>query len=122
MALTFDERIDAAEAKIKALNENLKRLNATKKERERKVETRKKILIGALYLKQMEKDENYKKGLLEMLEKILKAPRDREIFGFPPLPSVKKEKTARADSKKSPQNAPTETADSAKNQKTESLV
>jgi hypothetical protein len=68
-------RRDQIEARIK-------NLEAREKAREKKRDTRRKILIGAFYMEQMEKDEPMKKKILAGLNVFLVRANDRELFGL----------------------------------------
>jgi large subunit ribosomal protein L7/L12 len=68
-------RKDQIEARIR-------NLEARDKAREKKRDTRRKILIGAFYMEQMEKDEMLKKKILSGLNGFLVRENDRELFGL----------------------------------------
>tara|TARA_R110002049_G_scaffold148242_2_gene311168 strand:- start:26798 stop:27058 length:261 start_codon:yes stop_codon:yes gene_type:complete len=52
---------------------------------DRKVETRKKILIGAMILQRVNNDSAMKERLLTQLDPFLIKPSDRKIFGLPQI-------------------------------------
>ncbi|PHV13552.1 mobilization protein [Janthinobacterium sp. BJB303] len=80
----LDERIKAQEEKLKQLKalkqkqEAMKRAAETKKSRAD--DTRRKILIGAMLLDQMEKNEAMKKNIMGQLDAFLTRPDDRALF------------------------------------------
>jgi len=53
---------------------------AKEQKRERKLETRRKVLVGALMLDMMEKDPEMRADILRRLESFLVRPMDRELF------------------------------------------
>jgi hypothetical protein len=52
----------------------------------RKLNNRKKILLGALQVKKMLADENYTKQILAEMDVFLEKPTERDVFGFHPKP------------------------------------
>jgi murein L,D-transpeptidase YcbB/YkuD len=61
------------------------------KTKERKADTRRKIIAGALALSHMEKDAEFKAIMDRLLREGIKKNPERELFGLPPLPEVKKD-------------------------------
>ena len=55
------------------------------REKSRKEETRKKILIGAMVLDGMSKNQDYQSTMLKNLDKYLTAERDRNLFNLTPI-------------------------------------
>lgn len=55
------------------------------REKLRKEETRKKILIGAMVLDGMSKNQDYQSNILKNLDKYLTAERDRKLFNLTPI-------------------------------------
>ena len=78
---TREERI---KAEIALLKEKQKQLEGKKREKERKDETRRKILIGSLILEGSKGDLG--EAFLKALDKYLKRDYDRALFGLPALP------------------------------------
>ena len=87
----MSQSVDALDKKIEAQLEKLKQLKSQKqaiqnrertkrKEQERKEETRRKILVGSMYLKRMAEDENFNQQVLSHLDKYLTEERDRKLF------------------------------------------
>jgi len=83
------------EKKIEAQLEKLKQLKAQKqaiearektkqKEKERKDDTRRKILLGSYLIKKMQNEANKEKILAELNE-YLTENRDRQLFGLPDI-------------------------------------
>ena len=82
------------EKKIEAQLEKLKQLKAQKqaiearertkqKEQERKNDTRRKILLGSMFLKKMKNDPSFELVTKEALDKYLTEDRDRQLFNLP---------------------------------------
>jgi hypothetical protein len=57
---------------------------------QRKDDTRRKILVGSMYLDRGEKDADQKARTLKRLNEFLQRTDDRALFGLPPLPSATK--------------------------------
>lgn len=78
------KRIEEAEARLKKLKEQDRARKQKERQRvaaqNRKDDTRRKILIGAMYFERMKKDEEFKDQLLKALNKYLTAERDRNLF------------------------------------------
>jgi large subunit ribosomal protein L7/L12 len=76
------ERIAKLEKKQQQIRAQLQAMKSLASKRERKLDTRKKILVGALVLEWMEKDEDMKQKVLSHLQRFLTRQIDRDIFGF----------------------------------------
>jgi hypothetical protein len=85
------------EERIKAQEEKLKQLKALKQKQEAKIrasrskkaradDTRKKILVGAMFIDMMEKSDATKEKLLKQLDGFLTRTDDRALFDLAPLP------------------------------------
>ena len=59
------------------------REKAKQREKERKDNTRRKFLIGEMYLQQMKKDKAFNIQILNQLDFYLNKKRDRELFNLP---------------------------------------
>jgi len=82
----IDERIQKQEEEIKRLKA-LKRkaestMKAKERERQRKDDTRRKILIGACMMKLAEENQEANDRMLKQLDKFLTNERDRSLFDF----------------------------------------
>lgn len=89
----MNDKINKIEERIQKQEDELKRLKSLKRkaesrkraverEKQRKDDTRKKILIGACMLKITEENqENYDKLMIQ-LDRFLTNDRDRELFGL----------------------------------------
>lgn len=87
-------------AKIESIEERLKQLRTQERElsnrlktidsqKMRKDETRKKIIVGAITLAEMEKDLSLRNIFIEKLHSILVKPSDRALFNLPIIDSSK---------------------------------
>lgn len=76
--LTKEERIEAIKAKRKQLDARIAKLEARDKEKERKNDTRKKIIIGGVFSNFMKSDEAMKAKFKAELSKL--AERDKDLF------------------------------------------
>jgi hypothetical protein len=87
MALALDARLEQAAKKLAELKALKARQDAKRKADEgkekRRLENKKKILLGAYMLHRMENDTGYRDKVLQGLTKFLTRPAEREIFGLP---------------------------------------
>lgn len=90
----LDERIKAQEEKLKQLKALKQKQEAMKRAADAKKvradDTRRKILIGAMLLEQMDKNEGMKKNMIGQLDSYLTRSDDRALFSLeeksPPAP------------------------------------
>ena len=66
------------------LNARTRRVRSRLSARERKTDTRRKILVGAMMLKLADQYPKTKDFMLRNLNEFLEHPRDRELFGLAP--------------------------------------
>ena len=64
------------------LEERLKAIEARESAQKRKEDTRRKILVGAVCLAHAEHKPEFKKWLMETLQKTLEKPAERALFGL----------------------------------------
>lgn len=84
---TPEQQLKEIKEKKAKLEAREKKIQAEMSVKARKIETRKKILIGAMVLKKIrEGDDDLKKECLEELDSYLTADRDRALFNLEPLP------------------------------------
>lgn len=100
--MTLEERIAAAEEKTKKLKSQLAAKNAkaraAQKKVERKQDTRRKVLVGAIILSRIGKGEPWPEDdLFTMLESELTRDDDRALFGFDPIPKNDESENSIAD-------------------------
>ncbi|MEI8055098.1 MAG: mobilization protein [bacterium] len=84
MAKLVKHRLERLREQREKLNARIQSVEARVKTSERKQDVRKKILIGAYYLDQAEKN-NAMSELKSIMNKFLKRDFDRELFGLEPL-------------------------------------
>ena len=77
--------LDARKAK---LNARTRRVRSRLAGRERKIDTRRKILVGAVMLKLADQHPETKDFILKHLDEFLEHPRDRELFDLPDRPNT----------------------------------
>jgi len=93
----IEDRIKAAEEKLKQLKTQQQKLEARKRAAESKKlrteDTRRKILLGSMFLEQMNKNNESKAKLMGTLDSYLKRVDDRALFGLPPITATEKQAT-----------------------------
>ena len=77
--------LDARKAK---LNARTRRVRSRLAGRERKIDTRRKILVGAMMLKIADQHPETKDFMVEHLNNFLEHPRDRALFDLPDRPNT----------------------------------
>ena len=85
-------RIDALKKKKEQLNARIQKLESLQKSRERKRDTRRKILIGAYFIDKANEEGNLN-SLFQQLGGYLKRNSDRELFCLEPIPDEKESKS-----------------------------
>lgn len=84
MASNLDARIEAARKKAEQATARLQALEAKANAEARKLDTRRKVILGALLIDEAEKDERFARALIALLERISR-DQDRKAFeGWPP--------------------------------------
>ena len=78
------QRIENLEKKIKRLRARKAAEETKLKRQAKKEDTRRKILIGAYYLNEAEKNDTVAE-LYRRMDGFLTRDKDRELFGLPPL-------------------------------------
>ena len=81
-------RLDVLKKKKEQLNTRIQKLETLQKSRERKRDTRRKILIGAYFMEQAT-EEGYLDSLFQQLDGYLKRNSDRELFHLEPMTQEK---------------------------------
>jgi hypothetical protein len=85
--VTIEEKIAAQQNKLSQLKAQKLRLENANKARENKerraADTRRKILLGAYFLEQIQRDESLNIDVRKQLDKWLTRPDERGLFGFP---------------------------------------
>lgn len=98
----IEDRIETLQNKLKEAKAKKQRIDAKKRAKERSInreqDTRRKILVGAVYLGLAEQDDKAKKELKERMSNALVRDDDRALFNLPPLPKQKVEAEAEGKS------------------------
>jgi hypothetical protein len=85
----LDDQISTLQQRLQQLKLRQQRIDARKRaitgNRERKVETRRRILVGALVLEKIQQGEMDKNKLLAWLDEALTRTSDRVLFDLPPV-------------------------------------
>lgn len=77
------EKLKAQRAK---LDKQIKQAQQKERQKQRKADTRRKILAGAVVLAHAEKDAGFKTHLMRLLDEQLEKPQDRALLELPPRP------------------------------------
>lgn len=80
---TAEERLAKLEEQRARLNAEISRVKARASANERKRDTRRKVLAGAMVLGQVEQGTFPKEKFLAQLDEYLERDNDREMFGLP---------------------------------------
>lgn len=95
MAEDYDKRIEVLEARLVKIKDQKKKAEKKRvdmeNEKKRKLETRKKVLLGAAVLAQAQKDARTGEWLKKLLSVELKREDDRRLFGLDVRPEQKPE-------------------------------
>jgi transposase len=87
----LEQRIAALEEQLKQQKAKAQKIAAAIQAKEsgkaRKLENRKRMLIGAMFLAQMNKNEDTKKSILAKLDGFLTKESERSVFGLIPKQS-----------------------------------
>jgi len=81
------DRLERLKAKREAMNAKIRQEEGRERSRQRRYDTRRKIIAGALVL--AEEDPAIKAWLYRTLGKVLVRKDERELFSLPPLPGEK---------------------------------
>ena len=91
-----EDRIEKLEAKKQQIDAQIDKLKALNSEEKRKLDTRKKILLGSWVLNQIDNGEIAEEEVMAKMDKYLTRNIDRRVFDLPLL-----EKKNNQDSKES---------------------
>lgn len=93
---SYDELAAASQAaaeralvRFKQKNAKAQRHAAQVKLRERKLDTRRKIIAGALALEHAKRDDRFHAILVRLLDEYVERPVERALFGLGPMPETK---------------------------------
>ena len=85
----IEDRIEAQQKALEQLRAQRQKLHALERARlngmERKKDTRRKVLAGAMTLEMMAESEDARKRILARLDQFLSRDDDRALFDLPPL-------------------------------------
>ena len=96
---TEAERLSELEARKKALEAQMQAIQSRQKERDRKADTRRKVLAGAAVLAEAERDPAAKQRLMALLDRHLVRDVDRAVFGLALKAKAEPEKAPKAKAK-----------------------
>ena len=77
-----NSKLETLKAKKEQIEARIKNLESKERLKQKKQDTRRKILIGAMVLEMLGKDHEAKKKLTAQLDGFLTRPMDRELFGL----------------------------------------
>ena len=83
--MTDNSKIDKIQQQIQALKEQLKKEKSKQNARQRKIDTRKKILLGAMLMHWVDTGQFDSADLLKGLDKFLVRNIDRTLFDLPQI-------------------------------------
>ncbi len=76
-------KVDKIQAQVEKLTKRLKVEKARARDRKRKDDTRRKILLGALVLHLMERDSQFEAQVRERADGFFEKPADRKLLELP---------------------------------------
>ena len=85
------ERMRKLEEQRARINAEIQRVRSRESQEERKRETRRRILAGAMVLDRVARKELAEKLFLADMDRFLKRDQDRAVFGLPPWPAKRQE-------------------------------
>lgn len=104
MPKSSEKQLEALKAKKKQIEAKITALNARQQKEAKRLDTRRKVVAGAIALEHCEHDPNFKELLGSLLDRFLTRPVDRELFielfGIAPAlpaPAVQNEKPDKPD-------------------------
>ena len=80
----LQEQKDAAKAKAKEIERKMASIRAKQQAEQRKIDTRRKVLVGAMVLEQVERGEWPQERLIAALDRFLTRDNERALFDLPP--------------------------------------
>ena len=105
--MNTNPKLKKLQQKKDQIDARIKLIESREKAKAKKDDTRRKILIGAMIMEQMEKSDESKKKALANLNGFLTRPLDRKLFGLPetktnekPMPEKKTDATAKPTEKR----------------------
>ena len=107
--MTPNSKIDKIQQRIEELKEQLRQEKAKESARQRKIDTRKKILLGAMLMHWVDKGRFKETELLEELDQFLVRDTDRALFNL-----SKKSHDTTSQTNSSQSSSPAQTSDELK--------
>jgi large subunit ribosomal protein L7/L12 len=89
-AAAAEKALEAAKRKTAELVQLKRKIQQKETAQERKNDTRRKVLLGAMYLELGGKDAELKARTIKRLNQFLTRADDRALFDLPPLPAATK--------------------------------
>jgi hypothetical protein len=80
-----EERLKALLEEKAEIDARINRLRSQDVAQKRKLETRMKIILGAAVMLERNDDPTFDQRVQAVIEKRVRTPRDRAVFGLPPL-------------------------------------
>lgn len=80
------DRLSRLQQQREALDHKIRSEQKKLKDQERRDDTRRKVVAGAIALAHMEKDEQFKEYFSKILDRFVERPQDRILFGFMEIP------------------------------------
>lgn len=93
----MSEHLEKLRKQREQLDARIKQAETREKERARKHDTRRKILLGALLVDWVEKDDGLRDKVTAHLDRFLTRKMDRELFGLAPLPAKSGDEEAKQE-------------------------
>lgn len=91
---TAEQQLAELEAKEAQLKARIQDVRSQVKAKERKQDTRRKIIAGALALEHADTDPEWSSKLNRLLSRYVKRAEDRALFGLDPLPPEREDAPA----------------------------
>jgi len=83
MGKDIEQRLEQLKQKKEHLAAQIQKIENSKKSKERKTDTRKKILVGSYYLDKAKKENTYD-DIVQIMDEYLTRDSDRKIFNLEP--------------------------------------
>lgn len=80
----LQEQKEAAKAKAREIERKMQSVRAKQQAEQRKLDTRRKVLVGAMVLEQVERGEWPQERFTAAMDRFLTRDNDRALFDFPP--------------------------------------
>jgi len=77
------ERLAELETRQRVLKDDIRAARSQVRQQERKQDTRRKIIVGAVVLMRMESDPEFAADISRMLDRAVEQPRDRALLDLP---------------------------------------